>query len=127
MLLDRPEMQHGTSGQNSDRPGSGRVDRQTFQVPRIGYNQVPTDHIGMRFSMRCKRTSISAGTEKRRLHAMEQSPSGRFHIDDGQEATVEENEVPHISLQDRSAFRHPGYRAAREEPNVAQKSEASLG
>ena len=48
---------------------------------------------------------------------------GVFYItDDGQEATVGENEVPHILLQARPAFRHLGYRAVREELNVAQKS-----
>ena len=45
---------------------------------------------------------------------------GVFYItEDGQEA-VEEIEVPQISLQARPVFRHPGYRAVREDLNVAQ-------
>ena len=54
---------------------------------------------------------------------MEQSPFQDFFYitDDGQEA-IEENEVPQILLQARPAFRHPGYRAIREDLNVAQKS-----
>ena len=42
-------------------------------VPKFGYNQVSTDHIGTRHSMHRKRTSISARTEKRRSHATERS------------------------------------------------------
>ena len=49
--------------------------RQSFQVPRCGHNQVWTDHSGTRFLTYCKRTSISARTERRRSHAMERSPS----------------------------------------------------
>ena len=52
---------------------------------------------------------------------------GVFYItDDGQEA-VEENEVPQILLQTRPAFRHPGYRAVREDLNFAQKSRGFFG
>ena len=46
--------------------------------------------------------------------------------DDGHEA-IEENEVPQILLQARPAFRHPGYRAIREDLNVAQKSRGFFG
>ena len=46
--------------------------------------------------------------------------------DDGQEA-IEENEVPVTLLQARPAFRHPGYRAVREDLNVAQKSKGFFG
>ena len=50
-----------------------------------------------------------------------------FYItDDGQEA-IEENEVPQILLQARPAFRHPGYRAIREDLNVAQTSRGFFG
>ena len=45
--------------------------RQSFQVPRFGHDQVWTDHTGTRFSTHCKRTSISARTERRRSHEME--------------------------------------------------------
>ena len=66
--------------------------------------------------------------ERRRSHAMEQSPSrGVFYMtDDGQEA-IEEYEVPQVLLQARPAFRHPGYRAIREDLNVAQKSRGFFG
>ena len=59
---------------------------------------------------------------------MEQSPSrGVVYItDDGQEA-IEENEVPRILLQARPAFRHPGYRAFREDLNVSQMSRGFFG
>ena len=46
--------------------------------------------------------------------------------DDGQEA-IEENEVPQTLLQARPAFRHLGYRAIREDLNVAQKSRGFFG
>ena len=53
---------------------------------------------------------------------------GVFNItDDGQEATVEENEVPQILLQARPAFRHSGYGAVREELNAAQKARGFCG
>ena len=52
---------------------------------------------------------------------------GVFYItDDGQEA-IDENEVPQILLQARPAFRHPWYRAVREDLNVAQKSRVFFG
>ena len=51
---------------------------------------------------------------------------GVFYItDDGQETTMKENEVPQILLQARPACRHPGYRAVREDLNVAQKSSSA--
>ena len=90
----------------------------------FGHNQVWTDHTGTRSSTHCKRTSISARTERRRSHAMERSPSRAvFYI---QEA-IEENEVPQILLQARPAFRHPGYQAVREDLNVAQKLRGFFG
>ena len=47
---------------------------------------------------------------------------GVFYItDDGREVTVEEDEVPQILLQARPAFRHPGYRAVREDLGAAQR------
>ena len=74
--LDRPEMRPGSSGQ------SGKtvpiyfhtrkwMHQQSFQVPRFGHNQVWTDRTGTRSSTHCKRTSISARTERRQSHAME--------------------------------------------------------
>ena len=58
---------------------------------------------------------------------MEQSPFwGFLHHWRCQEA-IEENEVPQTLLQARPAFRHPGYRAIREDLNVAQKSRDFFG
>ena len=88
--------------------------RQSFQVPRFGHNQVWTDRTGTRFSTHCKRTSTIA------------IPGIFCNYDDGQE-TIEDNEVPQISLQARPAFQHPGYRAVREDLNVAQKSRGFFG
>ena len=53
-------------------------------------------------------------------------PGCFYNTDDGQEA-LEENEVPQIFLQARPAFRHPVYRAIREDLNVAQKSRGFFG
>ena len=39
----------------------------------------------------------------------------------------EENELPQTLLHARPAFRHPGYRAIREDLNVAQKSRGFFG
>ena len=79
--------------------------------------------------MHRKRMSISARTERRRSHTTERSPFRVFSTltDDGQEATVEENEVPQILLQARPAFRHPGYWAVREELDAAQKARGFFG
>ena len=46
-----------------------------------------------------------------------------FYItDDGPEATIDENAVPQIFLQARPAFRHPGYRAVREQLKCGTES-----
>ena len=43
---------------------------------------------------------------------------GVFYITDEYLEAIEENEVPQILLQARPAFRHPGYRAVREDLNA---------
>ena len=53
-------------------------------------------------------------------------PDGFYLTNDCPEE-IEENEVPQILLQARPAFRHPGYRAAREDLNAAQKSQGLFG
>ena len=50
---------------------------------------------------------------------------GVFCITDDGQGEVEENEVPQVLLHARPAFQHPGYRAVREDLNVAQKSRVS--
>ena len=52
---------------------------------------------------------------------------GVFNITDGGQETTEENELPLILLQARPAFQHPGYRAVREDLNVALKSRGFFG
>ena len=102
--------------------------RQSFQVPRFGHNQVWTDHTGTRFSTHCKR-DLDFCEDGETTIARDGAIAilGIFYItDDGLEA-IEENEVPQIFLQARPAFRHPGYRAIREDLNVAQKSRCFFG
>ena len=81
--LDRPEMRPGTSGQSGKTVPTHftdpEVDAPTIVPgPRFGHNQVWTEPTGTRFSTHCKRTSISARTERRRSNAMERSPSRAF-------------------------------------------------
>ena len=52
-------------------------------------------------------------------------PDGFYFTDDGP-GEIEENEVPQILLQARPAFRHPEYRAAREDLNAVRKSRGLL-
>ena len=81
--------------------------RHSFQVPRFGHNQVWIDHTGTRFS------DVDFCEDGETTIARDGAIAipGVFYItDDGQEA-IDENEVPQILLQARSAFRHPGYRA----------------
>ena len=82
--LDRPEMRPGTSGQ------SGKIVPTYFTDPEVDASTIvpgseswtqpshgPTT-LERDFSTHCKRTSISARTERRRSHAMEQSPFRGF-------------------------------------------------
>ena len=76
---DRPEMRPGTSGQ------SGKTVPTYFTDPEVDaptivrgseiWTQPSMDRPRWRLSTLCKRTSISARTERRRSHAMERSPS----------------------------------------------------
>ena len=52
---------------------------------------------------------------------------GVFCITKNGPGEVEENEAPQILLKARPTFRHPGYRAVREDLNVAQKSLGFFG
>ena len=73
-------MRPGTSGQ------SGKIVPTHFTDPEVDAPKIApgseiwtqpsmwTDHTGTRFSTHCKRTLISARTERRRSHAMERSP-----------------------------------------------------
>ena len=97
--------------------------RQSFQFPRFGHNQVWFDHTGTRFS------DVDFCEDGETAIARDGAiaiPVVFYITDDGQEA-IEANEVPQILLQARPAFRHPGYRAVREDLNVAQKSRGFFG
>ena len=80
--LDRPEMRPGTSGQKRQdrtdifhRPRSGCTDNRSRDLDTTQYGPTTLERDSRR---NAKRTSISARTERRRSHAMEQSPSRGF-------------------------------------------------
>ena len=118
--LDRPEMRHGTSGQSGKTVPTYFTDREvdasTIVPGSETWAQPSMDRPhwnGILDALVRETTIIRDGAI---------AIPGVFCItDDGQEA-IEENEVPNILLQARPAFRHPGYRAVREDLNVAQKS-----
>ena len=131
--LDRPEMRPGTSGQ------SGTTVPLCFADPEV---DAPTIVPGSEF---WTQHSMDRPHWNEILDAMQEDadfcedgettiardgaiaiPGVFYKNDDGQE-TIEENEVPQILLQARPAFRHPGYRAVREDLNVAQKSRGFFG
>ena len=94
-----------------------------LQVPRIGYNH-STDRPRWNEILEVLQEGVDFCEDGETTIARDGAIAilGVFyHTDGGQEATVEENEVPHILLQARLAFRHPGYRAVREELNAAHE------
>ena len=126
--LDRPEMRPGTCGQ------SGKTVPTYFTDPEVDAPTIVPD------SEICTQPSMDRLHWNEVLDALQEDVdfcedgettiardgavaiAGGFYItDDGQEE-VEENEVPQILLQARPAFRHPGYRAVREDLKAAQKS-----
>ena len=126
--LDGPEMRPGTSGQ------SGRTVPTYFTDPEVdALTIVPGSEIWTQPSMDrphwneildALQEDVDFGEDGETTIACDGAIAipGVFNItDDGQE-TIEENEVPQILA--RPAFRHPGYRAVREDLNFAQKSRA---
>ena len=118
--LDRPEMRPGTSGQ------SGKTVPTYFTDPEV---DAPTIGPGLeiwtqpRMDLDALQEDVDFCEDGETTIARDGAIAipGVFCItDDGQEA-IEENEVPQMLLQARPAFRHPGYRAIREDLNVAQK------
>ena len=94
--------------------------RQLFHGQRFGYGRLSTDLTKTRFSMHYKSTSIARD-------GATFIPRVFYLTADGQEVTVEESEVPQILLQARPAFRHPGFRAVREELDAAPKARGFFG
>ena len=128
--LDRPEMRPGTSGQSGKTVPTYFTDMEVH-APTI----VPGSEIWTQPSMDRPQTLDALQEDVDFCEDGETTIArdgaiaipGVFYItNDGQEA-IEENEVPHISLQVRPAFRHPGYRAVREDLNVAQMSRGFFG
>ena len=131
--LDRPEMRPGTSGQ------SGKTVPTYFTDPEV---DAPTIVPGSEFwtqpSMDRPHWNEIFDAQQEDADFCEDGettiardgaiaiPGVFYNNDDGQE-TIEENEEPQILLQARPAFRHPGYRAVREDLNFAQKSRGFFG
>ena len=118
--LDRPEMRPGTSGQSGKTVPTYFTDMEVH-APTI----VPGSEIWTQPSMDRPQTLDALQEDVDFCEDGETTIArdgaiaipGVFYItNDGQEA-IEENEVPHISLQVRPAFRHPGY---RERPRGSQ-------
>ena len=117
--LDRPEIRPGTRGQND------KTVPKNFTDPEV---DAPTP-------APCSQVWIQPSIDRPHwdevLDALQEDIDfcedgaiaipGVFYItDDGQETTMKESDVPQILLHARPAFRHPGYRAVREELNAAQ-------
>ena len=131
--LDRPEVRPGRSGQ------SGKTVPTYFTDPEV---DAPTIVPGSEF---WTQPSMDRPHWNEILNALQEDVDfcedgetaiardgaiaipGVFHITDEGEEAIEENEVPQILLQARPAFRHPGYRAVREDLNVVQKSRGLFG
>ena len=131
--LDRPEMRPGASGQ------SGKTAPTCFTDPEVDAPTiVPGPEIWTQSSMDRPHWNEILDARQEDVDFCEDGEAtiardgaiaipGVFYITgDGQEA-IEEDEVPQILLQARPAFRHPGYRAIREDLNVAQKSRGFFG
>ena len=131
--LDRPEMRPGTSGQNGQTVPIYFTDLEADEPTIAAGSEIWT------------RPSMDRTHWNEVLDALQEDadfcedgettiasdgaiaiPDGFYLTDDGPEE-IEENEVPQILLQVRPAFRHPGYRAAREDLNAAQKSRGLFG
>ena len=131
--LDRPETRPGTSGQ------SGKTVPTYFTDPEVDAPTiVPASEIRTQPSMDRPRWNEVLDARQEDVDFFKDGettiardgaiaiPGGFYISDDGLEV-IEENEVPQILLQARPAFRHPGYRAVREDLNVAQKSRGFFG
>ena len=131
--LDRPAMRPGTSGQNGKTEPTYFTDLEA-DAPTIVpgseiWTQPSMDRAHWKEILDVLQEDVDFCEDVETTIARDGAIAiaGVFYIaDDGQEA-IEENEVPLTLLQARPAFRHPGYRAAREDLNVAQNSRGFFG
>ena len=131
--LDRPEMRPGTSGQSGKTVPTysinPEVDASTIVPGSEIWTQPCMDRPHWNEILEALQEDVDFCEDGETTIARDGSiaiPGVFFITDDGQEV-IEENEVPQILLQARPASRHPGYRAIREDLNVAQKSRGFFG
>ena len=131
--LDRPEIRPGTSGQNDKTiptyftdpevdaptvvPGSESCTPPSFNGP----------HWNEAFDAMLEDADFCEDGETTIARDGAVATPGGFCITDDSQEEIEEDEVPQILLQARRAFRHPGYRVAREDPNTTHKSRGFSG
>ena len=131
--LDRPEMRPGTSGQNGQTVPIYFTDLEADE-PTIAagfeiWTQPGIDRLHWNEVLDALQEDADFCEDGETTIASDGAiaiPDGFYLTDDGSEE-IEEKEVPQILLQVRPAFRHPGYRAAREDLNAAQKSRGFFG
>ena len=125
--LDRPELRPGTSGQSGKTVptfSDPEVDAPTI-VPGFDiWTQPCMDRPHWNEVLDALQEDVDLCEDGETTIARDGTiaiPGGFYLTDDGQEA-IEENEVPQILLQARPAFRHPWYRAVREDLNALRTS-----
>ena len=131
--LDRSEMRPGTSGQSGKTVPTYftdlEVDAPTIVSGSEIWTQPNMDQPHWNEVLDALQEDVDFCEEGETTIARDGAiaiPGVFYNTDDGQE-TIEENGVPQILLQAQPAFRHPGYRAVREDLNAAQKSRGFFG
>ena len=131
--LDRPEMRPGTSGQSGKTVSTyftdSEVDAPTIVPGSEFWTQPSTDRPHWNEILDVLQEDADFCEDGERTIARDGAIAipGFFYNNDGGQETIEETELPQILLHARPAFRHPGYRAVREDLNVAQKSRGFFG
>ena len=130
--LDRPEMRPGTSGQNGKTVPTYFTEPETPTIATGSedWMQPRMDRPHLTEVLDALQEDVDFCEDGETTIARDGAIAipGVFYITDGgPEVTVKENEVPQILLQARPAFRHPGYRAVREELNAAQMARGFFG
>ena len=131
--LDRPKMRPGTSGQSGKTVPTYSINPEVDASTIVPGSEIWTQpcmdrpHWNEILDALQEDVDFCEGGETTIARDGSIAIPGVFFItNDGQEV-IEENEVPQILLQARPAFRHPGYRAIREDLNVAQRSRGFFG
>ena len=130
--LDRPEMRPGTSGQSGKTVSTyftdSEVDAPTIVPGSEFWTQPSTDRPHWNEILDVLQEDADFCEDGERTIARDGAIAipGFFYNNDGGQETIEETELPQILLHARPAFRHPGYRAVREDLNVAQKVQRFL-